>query len=89
MEHAAVPGRKEAPQLTQSYLPEFPLADLHIRLLADAKKLLSEYRVLLLDPVLETVNDFFLGHVLDLRGFVPQGLGSEITSRHCDPHQLT
>lgn len=82
-------GSPTAPQQTGSYLPEFSLADLYIRLLADAKKLLSEYRVLLLDPVLEAISDFFLGHVLDLRGFVPWGLGSEITSRHFDPHQLT
>jgi hypothetical protein len=82
-------GRKEAPQRTALYLPEFLLVDLYIRFLADAKKLLSEYWVLLLDPVLETVNDFFLGHVVDLRSFFPGGLGSEITSRHCDPHQLT
>lgn len=82
-------GRKEAPQQTSSYLPEFLLIDLYIRLLADIKKLLSEYRVLLLDPLLETIDDFFLGHVVDLCGFVPRWLGSEITSRHCDPHLLT
>lgn len=64
-----------------SYLPEVLQADLHFRFLADAKKLLFEHGVLLLDTVLESVDDFFLGHVLGLRGFVPPGLGSEITSR--------
>lgn len=78
-----------SPAATVSYLSEFPLVDFYIRLLADAKKLLSEHRVLLLDPMLETSNDFFLGHVLDLRGSVLQELGSEITSRHCNPHPLT
>lgn len=75
------PVRKEAPHSMGSYLPEVLQTDLRIRFLADAKKLLFEHRVLLLDTVLESVDDFFLGHVLGLRGFVPRGLGSEITSR--------
>lgn len=78
MEHMD-PVRKEAPQGMGSYLPEILQADLCIGLLADAKKMLFEYRVLLLDKLLEFVNDFFNGGI---RHFVPHGLGSEITSRH-------
>lgn len=66
-----------------SYLPEVLLADLCIRLLADAKELRFEHRVLLLDTLLESINYFFLGHVIALPSFVPRELGSEITGRQC------
>lgn len=80
-----VPGRKETSGRMgegRSYLLEVLQVDLCIRLLADVQKLLFEHWVLLLDTQLESVNDFFLRHVLAFPGFVLHGLGSEITSGH-------